>query len=132
MRTIMEAGNNRSIFRIRWTPAFIAGVYGTVSLLWLWLGDRVVEVFSKTGGETEWLQNIKGSAFVALTGALLYFMNRAGYREKRMLNEQLHREEDRLRQILDTAPALIWMAGPDKGCTFFNKGWLTFRGRLEE
>jgi PAS domain S-box-containing protein len=27
---------------------------------------------------------------------------------------------------------LIWVSGPDKRCTFFNKGWLTFTGRAME
>lgn len=30
---------------------------------------------------------------------------------------------------LDTAPALIWMSGPDGRCTYFNASWLTFTGR---
>lgn len=35
--------------------------------------------------------------------------------------------------ILDNGQALIWMAGLDKGCYYFNKPWLKFRGRtLEE
>src|SRR5687767_542018 len=32
-------------------------------------------------------------------------------------------------QIVDVAPALVWMSGTDKQCTFFNKPWLDFTGR---
>jgi PAS domain S-box-containing protein len=41
----------------------------------------------------------------------------------------LRESERRFRLVADTAPALIWMSGPDKKCTFFNEGWLNFTGR---
>ena len=31
--------------------------------------------------------------------------------------------------VADVAPVLVWMSGPDKLCTFFNKCWLDFTGR---
>lgn len=41
----------------------------------------------------------------------------------------LHESEERFRTMADTAPVMIWVAGPDKGCTFFNANWLAFTGR---
>jgi two-component system, LuxR family, sensor kinase FixL len=46
--------------------------------------------------------------------------------------EALRESEGRFRTMADTAPVLIWMSGPDKLCTFFNKGWLDFTGRTLE
>jgi PAS domain S-box-containing protein len=41
--------------------------------------------------------------------------------------------ESRFRIMADVAPVLLWMAGPDALCTFFNQTWLDFTGRtLEE
>jgi two-component system, cell cycle sensor histidine kinase and response regulator CckA len=44
----------------------------------------------------------------------------------------LRESEERFRNMADTAPVMIWVSGPDKLCTFLNKGWLTFRGRSKE
>jgi PAS domain S-box-containing protein len=41
----------------------------------------------------------------------------------------LGESEERFRLMADTAPLMIWMSGPDKRCTYFNKSWLDFTGR---
>jgi PAS domain S-box-containing protein len=52
--------------------------------------------------------------------------------ERKRAEEALRESEKRFRLVADTAPALIWMSGTDKMCTFFNKGWLEFTGRSME
>jgi len=37
--------------------------------------------------------------------------------------------ENLFQVVVDVAPVLVWMSGPDKLCTFFNKGWQEFTGR---
>jgi PAS domain S-box-containing protein len=44
----------------------------------------------------------------------------------------LRASEARFRTMADAAPVLVWMAGPDMGCTYFNQGWLDFTGRTLE
>jgi PAS domain S-box-containing protein len=47
----------------------------------------------------------------------------------RELEERLFESEQRFRTMADCAPVLLWMAGPDGRCDFFNQTWLNFRGR---
>ncbi len=44
-------------------------------------------------------------------------------------SEALLNGEELFRLMADTAPVLIWMAGVDSLCTYFNRPWLEFTGR---
>ena len=42
---------------------------------------------------------------------------------------QVRASEAHFRFVAESAQAMIWLAGPDKLCTWFNKEWLDFTGR---
>jgi PAS domain S-box-containing protein len=42
---------------------------------------------------------------------------------------EIEKAKEEFKQVADSAPVMIWMAGPDKLCYFVNKGWLDFTGR---
>ena len=48
---------------------------------------------------------------------------------RREAEERLLESEERFRTLANAAPVMIWVSGPDKLCTFFNKPWLDFTGR---
>jgi PAS domain S-box-containing protein len=54
---------------------------------------------------------------------------RRAEKERQRAEEELRESEARFRLMADAAPVLIWVSGPDKGCTYFNKPWLAFTGR---
>lgn len=48
------------------------------------------------------------------------------------LESEQRASEELFRVMADASPVMMWMSGPDSLCNFFNKLWLTFRGRTME
>jgi PAS domain S-box-containing protein len=53
-------------------------------------------------------------------------------RARQQAEADLRASEARFRMMAEAAPVLLWMAGEDMGCTYFNQGWLAFTGRTME
>jgi PAS domain S-box-containing protein len=51
---------------------------------------------------------------------------------QKQAEQALRESEQRFRVITDASPIMVWMAGTDKLCYYFNKGWLDFVGRSLE
>jgi PAS domain S-box-containing protein len=96
-----------------------------VGFLSIWSGSHGHGPFS--GGTAE--QNtLSIQIFLIVLSIPMLFL--AAVIEERATGETERREsESRFRIVADSAPVLIWMAGVDKLCTFFNKPWLEFTGR---
>ena len=52
--------------------------------------------------------------------------------KSRNIQETLTETEERFKTMANSAPVLLWMAGTDGNCNFFNQYWLDFTGKTFE
>src|SRR5215471_9166606 len=99
-----------------------------VSFLAIWSASHGHGPFSGETAEQSAL-----SIEIFLIGVAIPLLFLAALIEERATGEnELRESESRFQIVADAAPVLIWMAGADKLCTFFNKPWLDFTGRSIE
>lgn len=99
-----------------------------------------LDIVSTSGnvGKAEWRKRHKDGSYRWLEGVgtnLLddpavnaVVVNFRDITEKKAMQEALRESEQRFKAVADSAPVMIWIAGTDKHCNFYNKGWLEFRG----
>jgi PAS domain S-box-containing protein len=75
---------------------------------------------------------IIGGVSLILAEALLIFGLVWQRARRRRAEESVRESEGRFSLIANTAPVMIWMSGPGKLRTYFNRPWLEFTGRPVE
>jgi PAS domain S-box-containing protein len=84
---------------------------------------------------SQWERNkwlIVSATSIVLVEALLIVALVVNRIKRGRVQERLDESEERFGQLASVAPVMIWMSGPDKGCTDVNQTWLTFTGRRLE
>jgi PAS domain S-box-containing protein len=83
----------------------------------------------RSDGQYRWLLDTgsprfdSGGEFVGFIGSCVDIDDR------KHAEDALRESEHRFRLMADSAPALVWISGADKQCTWFNRPWLEFVGR---
>src|SRR5258708_1230543 len=67
--------------------------------------------------QTSWVQLVWVGAFLAFLWGLYQFRVR-----------QFRREERKLREAIETIPAMAWIVGPDGAVQFRNRRWVEYTG----
>ena len=85
--------------------------------------------FRRADGEYRWFKSIGLPRFTADGSFLGYVGSSIDVTDIKNTEEALRQSESQFRNMADTAPVLIWVAGQDNLCTYVNKPWLDFTGR---
>jgi PAS domain S-box-containing protein len=82
----------------------------------------------RTDGEWRWFR-VRSAPRRLADGSVAWEGISTDVTDQKMGQLILAESENRFRNMADSAPALIWMSGTDKACTWFNRGWLEWTGR---
>ena len=78
------------------------------------------------------LVGLASAELIEIEGELCMLAVVADVTDSVQAEQALAESERRFRLMADSAPVLMWISGPDKLCTDFNKEWLRFTGRTME
>jgi putative nucleotidyltransferase with HDIG domain len=86
------------------SPQFrIAFLYVALSALWIWLSDRALAALVHDPLRLTWAQSVKGWFFVALTGAMLYWLIGRDLTRVAAVNRQLVQSHEQALRVLVSA-----------------------------
>ncbi len=115
-----------AMFPVRYAVAGVAGITLVLAVLALWTTTLRRLVKLRTA------ELVQANSVVRAERQRLFELNAELEQRVAERTAQAVASEARFRAMADSAPAYIWLAGPDKRCTWVNEQWLAFRGRSLE
>jgi len=107
-------------------PAFFQDLWKTIAQGKVWHG----EIKNKTKyGNYYWVDTTIVPLLDEDGKPYQYLSIRFDITKNKQSEEILRESEQRFRAMANSAPVLLWVAGTDTLCNFFNKAWLDFTGR---
>lgn len=103
-------------------PRNIALYYLLISCLWFYLTKTLLHYFVHDGELFSRIEIYSGLMSMVVVALFLFLLLE---RYVSMIRER----EQNYQTLADSGQALVWLAGPDKSCIYFNKTWLAFTGR---
>jgi diguanylate cyclase (GGDEF)-like protein/PAS domain S-box-containing protein len=90
------------------TARRIVTLFLAFGIAWIWVSDRAIDFLVSDSRTVAWIQSAKGMLFVALSALLIYILVRRAEKTQAALKAEAVHEKDRLAQILDVTPAVIY------------------------
>ena len=90
----------------------IAALFLAFGVAWILVSDSVLEALVADPQARAAVQSVKGMAFVLLSALLVYGLVRAAERTQARLEQATLQERDRLAQVLNVSPAVIYALRP--------------------
>ena len=81
-------------------------------ILWILGSDHLLALITTDVATLSALQSAKGLAFVALSALLIFVLGRLAERRHQRLQDESHRQRERLARILDVTPAVLYTFKP--------------------
>jgi PAS domain S-box-containing protein len=87
--------------------------------------DREVTVIDKKGRD---FWGLFSGVVIEIHGEKHLLTLLSDINDRKKAQEALKESEERFRLLAETAPVMIWEAGPDGRCTFLNRSWTEYTG----
>ena len=109
----------------------LAFFYLVFGILWISLSDSLLAAIITDSTTLSHLQTFKGSLFVAITAALVFFLAKQVLQEQSLSDEKLQESEKRLQFALEGSGDGVWDWNPKTDVAFYSKRWQEMIGYTE-
>lgn len=101
-------------------PLKIVTIYALAGALWILLSDRLLLLLVADPATFTRLSMVKGWAFIAVTGVILYQLIARDHAAINLSGEAVREREELLRNVLETLPVGVWLLDREGNITHGN------------